>query len=302
MALILLNPSAGARALPSVDGDLAKGAAPIAAAFTRPFDQTQVGALTAPFCLGPGESRSFTFAIAWHFPNFELSDWGLLQGKGRWYATQYDSASAVVDKLAADGPDIVATIDLWRKTYYDSTLPRWLLDRSIANVSALATATCFRFADGRFYGFEGVYSFPAPAITSGTTKREQAGFFPIWKNPCAPWPISCRLWASSPMAASPCASTAALVRQIHCPSNPPFSAGGISIGPPSTAKAACSCAPTATHLLGTDDSFVKKYWPQIRLATRWLLAQDSDSDGLPDRVTTIRSTRTSPDPAHGSPA
>lgn len=162
MALILLAPAADARAQPSVEGDLAKGAAPVTAATTRPFDQPQVGTLTAPFRLQAGETRSFTFAIAWHFPNFELSDWGKLQGKGRWYATQYASASAVVDKLAADGLGLVAATDLWRQTYYDSTLPRWLLDRSIANLSTLATATatCFRFADGRFFGFEGAYSFP----------------------------------------------------------------------------------------------------------------------------------------------
>ncbi len=285
MALVLLDPPADARALPSVEGDLASGAEPVPADTTRPFDQNQIGALTAPFRLQPGESRSFTFAIAWHFPNFELHDWGKLQGQGRWYATQYDSVTAVVDKLAADGPDLVANIDLWRKTYYDSTLPRWLLDRSIANVSALATATCFRFADGRFYGFEGVYSFPGTCnhvwhYEEGAGRlfpelekslRTQADFVPavgIKSDGSIAMRIDGRPGSPDPLA-----------------QRPTLFGWGYNHWASIDGQSGLLLRAYRTHLLGTDDSFVKEYWPQIRLATGWLLAQDSDNDGLPDLVT-----------------
>ena len=285
MAYMLLDPSADAQALPSVDGNLAKGAPPVAAASTRPFDQVQVGAITAPFKLKPGESRCFTFAVVWHFPNFELHDWGLLQGKGRWYSTKFGSASDVVNKLAAEGPKILATIDLWRKTYYDSTLPRWLLDRSIANLSTLATATCFRFADGRFYGFEGVYSFPGTCnhvwhYEEGAARlfpelekslRTMADFVPavgIKSDGSIPMRIDGRPGSPDPLA-----------------KQPTLFGWGYKHWASIDGQSGILLRTYRTHLLDTDDSFVKKYWPQIRLATRWLLAQDSDNDGLPDRVT-----------------
>jgi non-lysosomal glucosylceramidase len=39
------------------------------------------------------------------------------------------------------------------------------------------------------------------------------------------------------------------------------------------------------HLTSSNADFVKEYWPQIKKATQWLFAQDSDGDNLPDRVT-----------------
>lgn len=285
MAFVLLDPPADARALPSVEGDFAAGEAPIAAEATRPFDETQVGALIAPLRLAPGASRSFTFAVAWHFPNLELHCWGRLQGTGRWYATKYDSASAVVDELAALGPDLVASIDLWRETYYDSTLPRWLLDRSIANVSALATATCFRFADGRFYGFEGAYSFPGTCNHVWHYEEGVGRLFPELEK-------SLRTQADF-MPAVGIKSDGSIAMRIDgrpgspdpLPEQPVLFGEGYGHWASIDGQSGILLRTYRTHLLGADDKFVKEYWPQIRLATEWVLAQDSDGDGLPDRIT-----------------
>ncbi|MCX6939075.1 MAG: GH116 family glycosyl hydrolase [Verrucomicrobia bacterium] len=285
LALTLLAPDASAQALPSVTGNLAGGAAPAPAALRVPFDQTQLGALTAPFRLQAGESRTFTFAIAWHFPNFELSDWGKVQGTGRWYSNQYASASAVVDKLAADGPGLVSAIDLWRKTYYDSTLPRWLLDRSIANLSTLATGTSHRFADGRFYGFEGVYSFPGTCNHVWHYEEGAGRLFPELEK-------SLRVMADY-LPGVGIKTDGSLPMRIDgqpgsldpLPSQPTLFGNGYQHWASIDGQCGILLRTYRTHLLGTDDSFVKSYWPQIRLAAQWLIAQDSDGDGLPDLVT-----------------
>ncbi|MEY4488271.1 MAG: hypothetical protein RIQ79_779, partial [Verrucomicrobiota bacterium] len=263
----------------------AAGAAPVVVAATRPFGETQVGALTAPFRLRAGETRVFTFAIAWHFPNFELRDWGKLQGKGRWYAAHYASVSAVVDKLAADGLALVSATDLWRETYYDSTLPRWLLDRSIANLSTLATATCQRFADGRFYGFEGVYSFPGTCNHVWHYEEGMGRLFPELEK-------TLRTQADFVPAVGIKSDGSIAMRIDGLPGSPdPLPKRPILFGPGydhwASIDGQCGILLRTyrTHLLETDTKFVTRYWPQIRRATEWLLAQDSDGDGLPDRIT-----------------
>jgi len=285
MALVLLTPASDARAHASVQGDLSAGAGFTAAAASRPFDESQVGALTAPFLLQPGEARTFTFAIAWHFPNFILWDWDKLQGKGRWYATRYASVSAVVDRLAAEGNALVAATDLWRDTYYDSTLPRWLLDRSIANLSALATATSHRFADGRFYGFEGVYSFPGTCNHVWHYEEGMGRLFPELEK-------SLRTQADFVPAVG-FKSDGSIAMRIDglpgspdpLPKQPVLFGAGYKHWASIDGQCGILLRTYRTHLLESDATFLTRYWPQIRRATEWLLAQDSDDDGLPDRVT-----------------
>ena len=112
----------------------------------------EAGELTGALELAAGESRELVFLLGWRFPN--LRNAGRLVG--REYASRFGSADAVVRSLARELTRFEADTRRWHETYYDSTLPRWLLDRIGSTNSILASATCQRWADGRFWGWEGV--------------------------------------------------------------------------------------------------------------------------------------------------
>ena len=114
------------------------------------------GAVGQTVKLAPGESHTFSFVVAWRFANKALVlQKGKPPARGNYYAKRFDSSHAAATHLTRETGWYERT-RLWHDTWYDSTLPYWLLDRTFINVSTLATGTCFRFADGRFYGWEGV--------------------------------------------------------------------------------------------------------------------------------------------------
>ena len=121
---------------------------------TAPPDAGLRGGLRRRWKLAPGQEAAATFVVAWRFPNLRLP--GFAKPVGRHYATRFADAAAVADHVADNFDRLSKQTRLWRDVWYDSTLPYWLLDRLFTNASILATSTCHRFADGRFYGWEGV--------------------------------------------------------------------------------------------------------------------------------------------------
>jgi non-lysosomal glucosylceramidase len=112
---------------------------------------TLVGRLGRSLRLEPGEEQTVEFVVAWHFPNFYAHGVGGVK-VGHHYAARFDSALSVARYIAGDIDRLAGETRRWVETWYDSTLPYWLLDRTMANTSTLATTTCYRFADGRFLG------------------------------------------------------------------------------------------------------------------------------------------------------
>ncbi len=122
---------------------------------SAPIDGKLIGALARKLSLDAGQSATATFVVAWHFPNLNLGIEHLKSG-GHYYAKRFASAADAADYVAKNFDSLAEQTRLWRNTWYDSTLPYWLLDRAMANTSILASSTCHRFADGRFYAWEGV--------------------------------------------------------------------------------------------------------------------------------------------------
>ncbi|HEY6739005.1 MAG TPA: GH116 family glycosyl-hydrolase, partial [Actinopolymorphaceae bacterium] len=125
-------------------------------------DGPMTGAVRSSLDLRPGESRTVRFVVGWYFPvpregQFDwLADFG--DGHRHHYAGRFDSASDVIAHLARNRKSLETATRRFVETWYDrSTLPYWFLERTLAPASTLATTTCYRFANGRFYGEEGEY-------------------------------------------------------------------------------------------------------------------------------------------------
>jgi uncharacterized protein (DUF608 family) len=130
-----------------------------------PFDRRPTGALGVPIKLAPGEEVQISFLVSWWFPYYpevtgEFSSIEDIDKLNRHYEGRFSNASSVAAYGAENFDQLSTDTQLWNRTWYDSTLPHWLLDRSFISIDCLATQTCHWFDNDRFYGWEGVTCCP----------------------------------------------------------------------------------------------------------------------------------------------
>lgn len=108
----------------------------------------------------PGETREIPLLLAWHFPN--RYTWrprseppGPDDRVGNYYTTRYKDAWEVLDIEAPRLDALCQRTQAFVKAFTGSALPEVVKEAALFNLSTLRTQTCFRTADGRFYGFEG---------------------------------------------------------------------------------------------------------------------------------------------------
>ena len=280
LALALLDPAPSDRVNPLLKGDTAQACfvAPDAQEGERPADANKdnkiVGAVVRTFSLEPGASQEITFVLAWHFPNLVLpltfnagaasSDKTPVE-KGRYYATKFSSAPAVVDYFAKNARRLIGETKLWRDTWYDSTLPYWFLDRTMLNASILATSTCYRFANGRFYGWEGVGCCAGTCTHVWHYEQAMGRLFPELD-------ILLRERVDFNAAVGFDAKKGIIGHR-----------GEVGRSQAVDGQAGTILRAYRDHLVSPDDAFLKRNWPQIKLATSWLMTLDTDRDGILDR-------------------
>lgn len=128
----------------------------------EPAARSAVGAVCQQQSIAPGASAEFTFLLAWHFPNRTPAwcGWDAPKGDentiiGNHYATRFADAWTAATYTAAN----LESLERRTRTFVDaltaSTIPDAVKEAASANLSTLATTTCFRTADGAFHGFEG---------------------------------------------------------------------------------------------------------------------------------------------------
>jgi non-lysosomal glucosylceramidase len=224
---------------------------------TAPFADKLSGSLGRKLTLAPGESARVTFVLAWHFPNLSLG--GPLRKAGRHYATKFPSAHAAAQYVGNQFDRLAGDTRLWRDTWHDSTLPFWFLDRTFLNTSILATSTCHRLANGRFYGWEGVGCCPGTCGHVYHYAHAVARLFPELER-------GTREKVDFGLALQPDGA-------IHF-------RGEFNDFPAVDGQAGAILRALREHQMTADAEFLKRNWPAIKLATQWLIAKDADGDGI----------------------
>ncbi len=129
-------------------------------------------AITVP----AGQQRTVRFAIAWHFPN--LNPKHLPKGAKRHYIQDFPDARAVVRHFVGKSEHLALMTRTWVETWNDSTLPQWLLDRTILTSNTLQTQNCLIFDDDRFWAWEGIGCCPGTCGHVWQYSQGHARLFP----------------------------------------------------------------------------------------------------------------------------
>ncbi|HEX3470689.1 MAG TPA: GH116 family glycosyl-hydrolase, partial [Silvibacterium sp.] len=128
----------------------------------QPEPYNTVGVLCVQQTILPGQSASFLFLLGWHFPNRtpDGCGWTAPPGEGKTiignhYSTRFKDAWDSITYTAKNLESLEARTRIFAAAFRESTLPSAVKEAASANLSTLATTTCFRTADGEFHGFEG---------------------------------------------------------------------------------------------------------------------------------------------------
>jgi uncharacterized protein (DUF608 family) len=126
--------------------------------------------------LAPGESRTYTILIAWHFPNCYVQAGGKpgasdvlgaagcrsvaggLQPLWRpYYVTEWKDAREVALYVEKEYVSLRARTVKFKEALFSSTLPPYVLDAVSANLAILKSSTVLRQENGNLWGWEGCF-------------------------------------------------------------------------------------------------------------------------------------------------
>ena len=249
-----------------------------------PPGRTINGALATTVEVGPGESVDVPFLLAWHYPN-KYNRAGVLMGNH--YTTRWPDAQAVIRDAAASYPALRDRTDLFRRTFYDSTLPYWLLDCLTSQAATIRQiGVVFRIANGDIYGWEGSNGCCDPTCTHvWGYEQSLSRLFPDLEKEMR------RIDYKHQQAADGGIHNRTAIPSPPQPSGePPFTDG----------HASCILKAYREALNHPDDSWLKEYWPGIRRGVDYLVNRDAaTSDGTPNGTLEDDQANTYDEALHG---
>jgi uncharacterized protein (DUF608 family) len=227
---------------------------------------TQGAALVADVELAARSETVIPILLAWHFPNDIVGRNG--ERVGHQYSKFWPDAPAVATDLSRNLNPLEELTERFRKCFYDSTLPYWLLDCVTSQMSTIRVqGVCFWMENGIFAGWEGDWYCCQPTCTHvWGYEQTLARVFPDLER-------SMR-YVDFKRQQIPDGGINNRV-DIPVPDRPsgerPFTDGH------------CSCVLKAYRevLMCNDDGWFREYWPNIKKAVEYLIKRDgSPPDGI----------------------
>ena len=228
---------------------------------SRPGSENLIGALGRSLTLKPGQEKDVTFVMAWHFPSYEgfqtrIKDRG--QDK-RYYAKRFNVSTDVAEHIAANIGRLAGDTMLWNKTWYDSSLPYWFLDRTFLTIDTLASQTVHRFDSGRIWAWEGVNCCPGTCQHVWQYAQGAARIFPEFER-------SLRESVDFGIAWKPdgaMAHRAEFGQEV-------FMDGFLGT----------ILRTYREHQTSKDDAYLKRIWPKVRKSIEYAMSQPGGDQGV----------------------
>jgi non-lysosomal glucosylceramidase len=204
------------------------------------------------FSLEPGEEKQVVFLLTWHFAGGQ---------HGRMYGNWFDSALGVAHYLKQNLDRLTKLTNLFHETYFDSSLPRWLLARLLMPISTLATNTVQWRRNGRFWAWEGVGCCDGTCTHVWNYAQGMARLFPELER-------SARIMQDLGVGFDP--RTGRVGFRGENPSQP-YAADG-------QCGTVLKCY--REHLMSKDGGFLQEHWPKIKQVMEYEIGRDRNDDGV----------------------
>lgn len=222
-----------------------------------------IGSISTAEQLSAGASFTADYVLSWHFNHtLQKLQTRMPESKdGYHYAARFKDASETIRYIGENFRSLKEQTGLWQETFYDSSLPHWFLERTLLNIGTIATANTYRFASGRFWGWEGVNSCEGTCTHVWQYGQALARIFPSLER-------DTRQRVDLGVAQQP--------------------DGGIRFRAEFTDRPAIDGQAGTIlrfyreHQMSADDRFLRDNWSRIKLAVTFMLAQDKNGDGLTD--------------------
>ena len=240
-----------------------------------------VGSISNTITLQPGEAKDITFLLTWYFPNRPSyyfgsdvtdvisNDWNTALPTtgatiiGNMYSNWFTNSLDVASYLQNNLPRLSSETHKFHDTYYNNTtLPYWLVQRSLMPLSTLATETCQWWANDKFWAWEGVGSCVGTCTHVWNYEQALAHFFPELER---------NIREKTDFTTSFGKDGSIQARNGW---------GGVLID----GHAGAILKAYREYLNSDNDLFLTRNWDRIKQATAFIIREDGNEDGLIEKV------------------